>query len=170
MGTVKRGGVHNYVVMNMFFVSVRGDNVSVLAFEKTFRQLMTDLVCFLRRNLTRFERLPDVIRQYVVRSLIASGYVLVLFFREKKLLVCDGRVAGEARHQFTVISFVGVVRIVNPVGERLRDALALVYMQRLYPRRRHLLPHLRSNSHARRTKKTAHALIAQAVLRLLKCF
>ena len=67
------------MVVNMSFVCMRTNKESVFAFEKAGSKIISDLVCFLRRNFTGFERLAHLINEHIVLFFF-SGKVFVLPF------------------------------------------------------------------------------------------
>ena len=67
------------MIVNVSFVNVGTDDKGMITFQEPFGKFITDTVCFFRRNLTRLERLPDLISDYVA-FLIATGDLVVFFF------------------------------------------------------------------------------------------
>ena len=76
--TVDGGGIENNVVMYVLPVRVGANNVGVLALEEALGQLAPYDVCFLRRNLTRLERLAYVVGNHA-RSLAPSVLRVLTF-------------------------------------------------------------------------------------------
>ena len=60
-------------------VRMRGYDESVLPFCNRHRQLIADPVCFLSRNLSRLERLSDLVGDHIP-LLLSSGKLPVLPF------------------------------------------------------------------------------------------
>ena len=79
------GGTNDDVIVNMVFVDVSRNDVGELIVGHPGRQLLSDLVCYLRRDLLRLESLPDMIADHFV-FLRASG-VLLVFLAEKHELI-----------------------------------------------------------------------------------
>ena len=73
------------MIVDVMLVDVRRHNVGELIVGHPGRQLLSDLVCFLRRDLLRLESLPDMIADHFV-FLCASG-VLLVFLTEKHELI-----------------------------------------------------------------------------------
>ena len=61
MFAVKRRGVPINVIMDMGFVGVRANIESVFTFQKSRGEVISDLICFLRRHFSRLKRLTDLI-------------------------------------------------------------------------------------------------------------
>ena len=64
-GPVQSRRIENDVVVNMRPVRMRGHNEGVPSFGKTHGQLIADPVGILRRNLTGFEGLPDLVGDHI---------------------------------------------------------------------------------------------------------
>ena len=64
--------------VNMFLVHMSADDESVFSLRQRHRQLIADFVCQLRRDLSRLERLPQVLGDYILFLLVAPGHRGVL--------------------------------------------------------------------------------------------
>ena len=52
---IERCGAENNVIVDMSLICVRRHDIRMIAFQKTIRQLASDLVCLLGRNFSRLE-------------------------------------------------------------------------------------------------------------------
>ena len=68
------------MIVNMGFVDMRTDDVSVIAFCEPPCQLTAQTVCFLRRNLTGTEGLAEVVGNHIIRTPHPPGVSNVLLF------------------------------------------------------------------------------------------
>ena len=91
-GSIQGSGIINNVVVDVRPVGVGSNDKSVFALQKTLGKLVADAVGFLRRNLTRLERLPHLIGDHIT-VLAAPGGLLVQPFREQKFFVHSQRAA-----------------------------------------------------------------------------
>ena len=76
---IKGDGVPIDMIVNMSFIGMSANKESVFSFEKARSEIIADLVCFLRRNFSGFERLAYLVNEYIV-LFVFSGKVLVLPF------------------------------------------------------------------------------------------
>ena len=79
------GGTNDDVIVNMVFVDVCRNDVGELIVGHPGRQLISDLVCYVRRDLLRLESLPDMIADHFV-FLRASCVRLVLLAEKHELI------------------------------------------------------------------------------------
>ena len=115
------------VRMDVVFVYMSTDKKCVFSFQKPFGQLIPDPVGFLRRDLTRLERLADLIGDHIA-VLFASSDGFILPLGKKKLRIGGVRITLVCGDQFVFFGFVGVHCVVGALGQALRDGLALVLM------------------------------------------
>lgn len=81
---VKGGGVPNDMIMDVCFIRVRGDNEGVLSLRKPHGKLISDFVGQLRRDLSGFKGLANLIGDHI--ALLGPACKLpVLPFREQEL-------------------------------------------------------------------------------------
>jgi len=65
------------MIVDMSFVGMSADKESVFSFEKAGGKIIADLVCFLRRDLARFERLANLVNEHIILFVLAGkGFVL----------------------------------------------------------------------------------------------
>jgi len=102
-------GIENDVIVDMGMIRMCGNDKLILALGETHGQLIPDLLCLLRGDLSRLKGLPDLI-EYDVTFLLftASNVSLVFFFAEQHL--------SGGGFRFTAIGFdelasVGFIRI-----------------------------------------------------------
>ena len=69
----------NNVIMDMLFVGVGTDDKGMVALGEALGKFIAELVGFLWRDLSRFEGLPDLIRNYIA-GLLPAGELPVLAF------------------------------------------------------------------------------------------
>ena len=67
------------MIMNVRFINVRTNNKSVFSFEKARSKIIANLICFFRCDFSRFERLANLIGDYIV-LFVFSGEELILPF------------------------------------------------------------------------------------------
>ena len=72
------------MIVNVCPIYMSTDNIGVLAFGKSRGELTANLICFIRRDLSRLERLPHLIGNHVV-FVGSSGEYFILTLGEKKL-------------------------------------------------------------------------------------
>lgn len=77
---IERDSVPIDMIVNMGLISMSTNKESVFPFEKAGGKIIADLVCFLRRNLSRLKRLADLINKHIVLFVFA-GKVSILSFR-----------------------------------------------------------------------------------------
>ena len=88
----RRGTKHNMIV-HMLLVGVCRNDVGKLIVGQPGRQLFSDLVCFLRRDLSRLEGLPDMIDQNFIFD-FPSGIVDILLTVQHEFIDRRFRHAG----------------------------------------------------------------------------
>ena len=107
---IKRGGIPNDMVMNVSLVCMSAYDEGVFAFEKAGCEIITDLICFFRRDFAGFERLANLICDHIVYFVFPCK-ILVLPFCKSKLRINSSIVAGIARNQFAIISLIQIQSI-----------------------------------------------------------
>ena len=74
---IKRDGVPIDMIVDVGFVGMSADKESVFSFEKAGGEIIADLVCFLRRDFARFERLANLVNEHIILFVLAGkGFVL----------------------------------------------------------------------------------------------
>ena len=74
---VQRSGVPNNVIMDMLFVGVGTDDKGMVALGEALGKFIAEFVGFLRCDLTRLERLANLIRDHIA-GLFPAGELAVL--------------------------------------------------------------------------------------------
>ena len=120
------------MVVNVRPVGVGGNDKSVLALQKTLGKLVADAVSFLRRDLSRLERLPHLIGDHIA-FLAAPGGLLVQPFRQQKFFIYRQRAALIAAYQLALLGLVRVLDIAGVVVQTSPDGLAFVLPHRNQP-------------------------------------
>ena len=113
------------MVMNVSLVCMSAYDEGVFAFEKAGCEIITDLICFFRRDFAGFERLANLICDYIIHFFFSCN-MLVLSFRKSKLCINSSVVTGIARDQFAVIGFIGVNGISGSICNTLSDGFSCV--------------------------------------------
>lgn len=109
----------------MLFVNVGADKKSVFAFQETHGKFVSDIVRLFRCDLSRFEGLPDLVRDYVA-PLFASGDLAVLPFGQQKLRIGGVRITLVCGDQFLIFCFVGIFDVVGSVSQAFCDGFSAV--------------------------------------------
>lgn len=116
-------GIVDDMSMDMGVVDVRGNDKLMLALCPGHRQLVADLLGLLRRDLTRFEGLPDLIQQHITVRDLPAGKVSISPLRQKHLIGGGGRIAAIGRYQFAAQGLGRIDCIVNPLVDSIGDRL-----------------------------------------------
>ena len=114
--------------MHMGSIRVRCHDKGILSFGKPKGQLMPQSVCFLRRDLSRFEGLADLIGDHFM-LLPPTGDLLILTLGQHKLFVHGHRVTLIAGDQFALFGLFRILCIIRSVTQTLSNGFPLVYMQ-----------------------------------------
>ena len=117
------------------------------SFCKLLCQFITDLICFLRRDFSRFERLSDLIGNHIL-LLLSPGDMKILAFCKKEFFICSPRITLIGTDIFSVFCFSAVLSIFQSVCETLRYRLSFVDMQRNQTGHCHSCVHLPSPTNA----------------------
>ena len=102
------------MVVDVFPVSMSGNNKGVFAFQKSGGQFVANLICFLCRDFTGPEGLPYLIGDDIA-FLAAPGGLLVQLLCEHELLIHGKRAALITTDKLALFSLVGVLCIVSAV-------------------------------------------------------
>ena len=89
---VQGSGIENDAVMNVRPVGMRSNDEGMPAFGRCQSQLITDTVCFLSGDLSRFKGLPDLIGDHIT-PLIPPGKLPVLPFGKQELFITGHGIA-----------------------------------------------------------------------------
>lgn len=74
------------MIMNVRLVCMSCNDKGMLTLSETHNELLTNLICFLRSDLTWFEGLPDLVGDHIAFLLPANG-LLVLPFGEHEVFM-----------------------------------------------------------------------------------
>ena len=121
------GGAEDDVIMDVMLVDVRRHNVGELIVGHPGRQLISDLVCYLRRDLLRLESLPDMIGNHFV-ILRSSGVLLVLLAEKHELIRRRFGRAGVSRNQNSAVRLFRIHDVVQPVTNTLPGRFPFIDM------------------------------------------
>lgn len=89
----------------MMFVNVGADDESMCALGQRHGKVIADLVCHLRRDFPRLERLPQVIGDHIIVLPLPAGNDGMLPLGKQKFLVGYGRIALISRNQIAAVGF-----------------------------------------------------------------
>ena len=122
---VQRRSANDNVVMHMMFVNVCRNDVGKLVVGHPGRQLLSDFVCFLRRDLFGFESLPDMIADHFV--FLRASCVCLVFLAEKHELIrrSFGR-AGVSRNQNSAVRLFRIHDVIQPFSNTLPGSFPFV--------------------------------------------
>ena len=101
------------VVVYMGPVRVSCHNEGVPALREAHCQLMTETVGFLRRNFPGFERLPDLVGDYVP-VLVFPSDLRIQAFLQHEFLINRHRITAIGSHKFALFCLLRILRIVCP--------------------------------------------------------
>ena len=80
---IESGRVPDHVIVNVMTVDVCADDKRVPAFQKSFGEFISDFVCFFRCDLTRLERLSELVCDNVI-LLLTSGFLKIDLLTKRK--------------------------------------------------------------------------------------
>lgn len=126
--TIQIGRIENDMVMNMSPIHMSCNDKSVFSFCESHSSFIPDLICFFRCDLSRFERLADLIGDHLM-LLPPTGDLLILTLGQHKLLVHGHRVTLIAGDQFTLFGLFRILCIIRSVAQTLGNGFSLVHMQ-----------------------------------------
>lgn len=111
-------------MLDVVFVDVCRNDVGELTVSHSGRQLLSDLVCFLRRDLFGFESLPDMIADHFV--FLRASCVCLVFLAEKHELIRRrfGR-AGVSRNQNSAVRLFRIHDVIQPFSNTLPGGFPL---------------------------------------------
>lgn len=126
---VQRGRAENNVIMDVRLVGMRTYDEWVAPFQEAIGQLITDLICFLRRDFAGLEGLPDLIGDHIV-LLLPAGEDLIFSFCQKKLVFHRARITCIGRNQLLLICLFRIHSISGTVMQALCQCLPFVQVHR----------------------------------------
>ena len=80
---IESGRIPDHVVVYVVTVNVCADDKCVSAFQESLGKFISDSVRFFRCDFPRFERLSELVRDYVIR-LLPSGFLKIDLLTERK--------------------------------------------------------------------------------------
>ena len=111
--------------MDVLAIRMGGYDESVFTLGEAHGKLIANLIGFLRRDLSRFEGLPNLVSDDVVFLTAPSG-LLVLPLGQEELLVHRQRAAPIAADQCAAVGFLRVLSVIGAAFQAGRNALAFV--------------------------------------------
>ena len=127
------------MVMDVRLVYMCADDIRMIPLGKAPRQLLSQPVRFLRRDLARNKRLPQMIGDYVLSADPSRRVPFILLQRKMKLGVCHSAVAFKAGNEPLLIRLFRILHIIQYFSDGLSNRPPLSDMQRHNPRRCHSL-------------------------------
>jgi len=121
------------MIMHRIRIDMSADDKGMVAVRPAFRKRISYAVRFGRVNLTRFERLSDVVGKHIMFSLTAVGGTEVLLFGNVKLSIGGSGGTLVGGDEFVVVGLIRVFNVVRAVRYGLGNALSTVDMKRFYP-------------------------------------
>ena len=103
------------MVMNMGFVNVGTDNKGMIAFCESPCQFAAKTIGVLWGDLTRTERLTEMIGNHIIFATDSTGLFYILLLRQKKLCICGPAVTLPTGYQLAMIRLFRILYIVNDV-------------------------------------------------------
>ena len=86
MRAVQRRRTEDNVIMNVLTIGMCCHNEGMLSVKKTLRQLIANLICFLRRHFTWLKRLPELIRNHFAFLSTADVHKILIPGKNKLLI------------------------------------------------------------------------------------
>ena len=117
------------MVVDVSLVDVGTDDESVLALGEAPGQLHAQVVGFLRRDLARHKRLPQVVGNHVVRAAHPAGAGGVGLLVQQELRVGHAAVTLIAGNEPAVVGLFWIFYIVDNVADGFADRAALAGVQ-----------------------------------------
>ena len=89
------------------------------AFCKPHCQLMSQTVGFFRRDLAGFKGLADLVRDYIVPGSFACDLEIQAFLKHE-FFIYRYRITAVGSHQFSLLGFLRILRVIRSVFETSR--------------------------------------------------
>ena len=115
--------------MNVCTINMGSHDKGVFSLGKSHGRLIPNLVCFLRRDLSRLKGLPNLICNYIMR-LGSTGDMLILPFGKQKFFITGLCITGIRADVFSIFRLCCILRIISTVSQALRYRLSFIDMQR----------------------------------------
>ena len=113
---IERGGVPDHMIMDMGFVDMGANDVSMVALGEPLGQLTAQTVCLLRCDLSGDKGLPQMVGNHIILAAHSAGLLDVLILGEKKLGIGDPAVALPARNQPAAVRLLRIFGSITPVN------------------------------------------------------
>lgn len=97
------------------------DDKGVVPLSKSPGKLLTQPVCFLRRDLAGDKRLAQMIGNHIICAAHPASLLNVPLFRKQKFRIRNSAVTPIAGDELTVIGFFRVLYIIDNVADGLAD-------------------------------------------------
>lgn len=114
--------------MNVFPVGMGRNDKGILSLGKPHGKLITDLIGFLGGDLSRLERLTNLIGDHIA-FLPATGGKFVLAFGEHKFFIHGQGTAFVTADQFALLCLVRVLGVIRAAFQAGRNRFPLVFVQ-----------------------------------------
>ena len=115
------------MIVNVGFINMSTDNKSKTILQEALCKFISDSICLFRCDLSWPEGLPHLVGNDII-LLCAPIEDSVLALGEKELVCNRFRVALKRRDQLIVIRLVGILSVVSPIPQRLRQGLSFVHV------------------------------------------
>ena len=126
---IERGGVPDHMIMDMGFVDVGANDVSMVALGEPLGQLTAQTVCLLRCDLSGDKGLPQMVGNHIILAAHSAGLLDVLILGEKKLGIGDPAVALPARNQPAAVRLLRIFGVVDDGADGLSHRAAFAGVQ-----------------------------------------
>ena len=117
------------MIVDMGFVDMGADDISVIALGESLGQLTAQPVCLLRCNLAGDKGLPQMVGDHIILAAHSASLLNVLILGEKKLGIGDPAVALPARNQPAAVCLLRVFGVVDNVADGLSHRAAFAGVQ-----------------------------------------
>lgn len=111
------------MIVNVGFVDMGADNVSVIALGEALGQLTAQTVRFLRCDLAGDKGMPQMVGDHIILAVHAAGLLDVL------MKLSDPAVALPARNQSAAVCLLRIFGVVNDVVDSLSHRAAFAGVQ-----------------------------------------
>ena len=117
------------MIMDMGFVDVGANDVSMVALGEPLGQLTAQTVCLLRCDLSGDKGLPQMVGNHIILTAHSAGLLDVLILGEKKLGIGDPAVALPARNQPAAVRLLRIFGVVDDGADGLSHRAAFAGVQ-----------------------------------------
>ena len=117
------------MIMDMGFVDVGADDVSMVALGEPLGQLAAQTVCLLRCDLAGDKGLPQMVGDHIILATHSAGLLDVLILGEKELGVSNPAVALPACDQPAAVRLLRIFGVVDDSADGLSHRAAFAGVQ-----------------------------------------